>query len=90
MARERLNILERIDPDTFSGISPDGEKLGKLAKRILPDGAIFPGVERHELQVEVLRLIAAHRESGKQIVEAGIQMFPKEEEWLNRLRPLFP
>ena len=90
MARERLiYLLERIDPDAFGGGLPDRT----LAQRILGEAGKdfpFPGVERHELQVEVLRLIAAHPENGKQIVEASIQIFPKETDWLNRLRPLFP
>jgi hypothetical protein len=89
MARDRLNILERIDPDAF-GADREVLAAGKLAQRILPEEAEFPGVERHELQVEVLRLIATNPNSGKHIVEASTQIFPKEKEWLDRLRPLFP
>jgi hypothetical protein len=88
MAQERLNILERIDSKAFGGMLPNRGNLS-LQERIVPKGKPFPAVERHELQVEVLRLIAAHPMDGKQIVEASILIFPKEKEWLERLGTLF-
>jgi hypothetical protein len=86
IARERLDILERIDPEAFGR---------NLRDRILPKDAQgkeaeFPASEKRETQLEVLRLLAAHSQNGGKIVEAFASVFKNEKDWLNPLRSLFP